>query len=287
MSDNQTLEVTPQTPLNADNAEPSTPVDDVKPSTEEAEPKDDAGDKDGEKEPVKEEPKLTEAEKIRRAMQKRIDRQTAASKAMQERAERLEREIATYKTTAPKEDSGPKEADFNTWEEYEQARIEHLADKKVSERLKTEREKELKQLQERQLTETRQKFEEKEKSLRSTLKDYDAVSKDAVETMNALANAGNNIVGLRDAVMAFDNPPELIYQLGKDPDMIERLVTLSPLATMRELVKLESALRASSDSNGAEDKKPPEPIKGVSSRGGSRPLHERSGEDILKWVKGK
>lgn len=269
--------------------EPSAPAAEAKQTVEEGDSK--AAPKEAEKaEDAKEgegeqpKPELTEAEKIRQQMQKRIDRQTAANKAQQERTRQLEQELETLRAKAPKADDAPKQDDFDSYEEWEQARIKHEAKKLADEQIREAKEQELKQVQERRAAEVRKEFDAKETAFRTATPDYDVVAKDAVDTMMELANAGSDISTLRSMVMQFDNPPEMIYQLGKDTSLIEALVGMEPLKAMKELVKLESALASAAKE---QPKQAPAPIKPTNGKGGVKPLHEQSGEEILKWVKGK
>lgn len=270
MSDNQTLEVTQSAPNND-----SSPAEEVNTKVETEAP-------EGAEEAKVEKP-LTEAEKIRHSMQKRIDRQTAATKTQQERISLLERQVAEAAARAPKEDDMPKESDFDTWEDFDTARVKHLAKKEAESYMKAEREKELKTAQERQHAETQRQFMDKEAKYKATVQDYDRYAKEAVETMNLMAQTGTDISSLRDAVMQFDNPPKMIYQLGKDTSLIEELAPMPPLKIMRELLKLEASLTKEPDST----KEAPTPIRSSSGKGGVKPLDQRSGEEILKWVKSK
>lgn len=266
MSDNQTLEAAPSVAN-----EPSAPVAEVNQTTEQGEDKaaqteaTEDGAKEGENK--KDEAPISEAEKIRLAMQKRIDRQTAASKALQERIRQLETEREQLSVHAPKVDEAPKQDDFDDYDAWEKATIEYHAKQKANEILKAEKEKELKVAQERQAAEARRQFEQKETAFRATAADYDRVASEAVETMNALANTGVDITGVRDMVMQFDNPPKIIYELGKDTALIEELVSMPPLKAMRELIKLEIAL----ETNPKQEPKPlPEPIKPINPNGRAR-----------------
>lgn len=264
--------------------EPSAPVAEVKQTAEEGDIQEAPKEADKAEEGKEEKPEPTEAEKVKMAMQKRIDRQTAASKALQERTRQLEQELESLKANAPKADDAPKQEDFDNYDDYEKALVEHRAKKIADERIAQAKEQELKETQERRAAEIRRDFDNKEQAFRTSTPDYDSVAKEAVETMTELATAGHNISIMRDLVMQFDNPPEMIYQLGKDTSLIEELVGMQPLQAMRELVKLEIALKSAVKT---ETQQAPAPIKPVSGKGGVKPLHEQSGEQILKWAKGK
>jgi chemotaxis protein histidine kinase CheA len=240
------------------------------------------GDTNGEQAPAKE---LTEAEKTRAAMQKRIDRQTAANKAQQESISKLTAELNAIKAATPKKDDAPKQDDFASYDEWEKATIDYHAKQRADEILAGEKEKQLKEAQERQAAETRRQFDEKEAAFRNANTDYDTVAGEAASLITELAHAGANIAPLRNMVMVFDNPPEMIYQLGKNPALIEELVGHEPLKLMRELVKFEMTFRGTAQ---AEAKKVPDPIKPLGGKGGSsKSLDQQSGRDILDWVKKK
>lgn len=278
------LEEALQAQPSADATTTSTPAVEENQKAEEGEIKDapDGEAKEGE---AKEEPKpLSEADKIRQSMQKRIDRQTAASKAREENFRRLETELNELRANAPKADSEPKQEDFDNYDKWQEAVIDHRAKLKADETLATQKESELKDAQQRQAAEVQKEFIAKETTFRAATPDYDRVAKEAVQTMTELGAAGANISLLRDVVMQFDNPPELIYELGKDTNLIEDLVNLPLLKIMRELVKLESALQGTKE----EPKQAPKPIKPLGGKGSAtKPLSSRSGKEILDWAKGK
>lgn len=253
--------------LGAPNSETSTPTEEVKQEVVQGEIEalkeaEAPSEQDAAKEPR---PEPTEAEKVKTAMQKRIDRQTAAFRAQEERLRQLEGQLTEMTAKAPKADDAPKQDDYKTYEEWEEATLDYKANNRVQERLKAEKEKELQTAQQKQQQEVRRVFEEKENAFRSTTPDYDRVAQDAVSEINILAQSGVNITGLRDMVMSFDNPPEMLYQLGTNPSLIEELVNMQPIKAMRELVKLEATLTA----NKPEAKQAPEPIKRLSGTGTS------------------
>lgn len=265
--------------------EPSAPAADAKPKAEEGEinKAPDEASTEGEGKAEKPKPELTEVEKVKLAMQKRVDRLTAASKAEAERSRRLEQELAQLKASSTaKADDAPKQDDFDKYEDWEKASIEYHAKKRADELLKAEKEKELQAVRQRQAQEAKRRFDEQCQAFRTQHTDFDAVSREAVEILNTLAQTGVEIGKLESIIMQFENPPQLIYELGKDTSLIEDLVSMEPLKAMKELVKLELALQGTAQ---AEPKQAPEPIKPTSGKGGAKPLHMRSGKDVLAWVK--
>ena len=277
----------PDQVLEAPNSAPSTPTEEVNKEVVqgeiEASKEAETPSEQGKAQEPKPEP--TEVEKVKMAMQKRIDRQTAAFKAQEERLRQLESQLTEMAAKAPKTDNAPKQDDYRTYEEWEEATLEYKANQRVQERLKSEKEKELQAAQQKQQQEVRRAFEEKEKAFRTTTPDYDRVAQDAVTELNTLAQSGADITGLRDMVMSFDNPPEMLYQLGLNPSLIEELVNMQPAKAMRELVKLEIANKGTAR---PEPKRAPSPIESLGSKaGGSKSLSQMSAKEISDWAKGK
>ena len=103
----------PDQVLEASNNSPSTPAEEVKQevaqgeieATKEVEA---STEQEANKEPK---PEPTEAEKVKAAMQKRIDRQTAAYKAQEERLRQLESQLNEMAAKAPKANDSPKQDD--------------------------------------------------------------------------------------------------------------------------------------------------------------------------------
>jgi hypothetical protein len=67
---------------------------------------------------------------------------------------------------------------------------------------------------------------------------------------------------MRDAALMIDNPADVLYKLGKNPDELERIAKLHPLDQAREITKLSFALMSGKDaSSGASPVKTMNPIK--------------------------
>lgn len=278
MSD-ETLQVVQTTP------EPSKPTAEVKQDVAEGgdTAQDEAKKVDAKPEGEEAPKELTEVEKIRQATQKRIDRLTAASKAKDERLAAAERELQELKAKAPKADDGPKESDYDSWEDFHKAVVEHKANKLASERIAAEKEKEVKALQEQKTAESRKQFMEKAQAFATDNPDFDEVAKQATQIMNEMGQAGANVGMLEGMILGFENPAEMLYHVGKE-GLVEELMTMPPMSAMRELVKMEIALQGAAKK---EAPQAPEPIKSTGGKGGSKSLHERSGKEIMDWLKPK
>jgi myosin heavy subunit len=211
-------------------------------------------------------------------MEKRLARKTAATKALEEKVRTLETQLQSV----PKQvaDDEPTLEQFQTFDEFEKAVIEYKANKLAEQRLKETKQKELQELQTRKMQEQKRDFETKESKFRERQPDYDDVVARASEALGDLKQRGAKVEALTNAILEFDNAPEMLYHVGKDDGVLEDLVQLSPIGIMRELVKMEMALQPVAKT----EQKPPEPIKSTSGRGGGKPLSLRGGKDILDWV---
>lgn len=56
---------------------------------------------------------------------------------------------------------------------------------------------------------------------------------------------------IRDAALLIDNPGDVLYKLGKNPDELKRISNLHPLDQAKEMVKLSIALMGNSGKNGS------------------------------------
>lgn len=164
----------------------------------------------------------------------------------------------------------PKIDDFQTYEEYENARdayFEDLADWKADQKLKGFREEQAKSAEEKQQQSAQQERLEKwNKSIREAKQewpDFEAVVHDLKPTAEVMEF-------LEDS----DYRAQILYRLGEDTDNADRIFGLSKAAQLREIVDLEREFL--SGSKKTEPKKEPTPISKapkppVNLRGGSSP----------------
>lgn len=258
------------------------------PETETSEPQQDdkqegaTGEGEQSPEPKKEQkPELTEAEKIKFAMQKRIDRQTA-------RNAQMERELAELRTMIEKsqpvkQSDEPKEDQFETIEEYLIAKGKYEA-KKEYEVKESEAKKQAEQREyAEKVAKIRQNFEAKETEFRKTTPDYD----DAVAVVNDYIGSAPkdsmHVAVFRDFIMESDNPAPLLYRLGKEPDIIESMAEMTPIKFAKALVKLEMEIENAPKTTVTKTAAPPTPIKGSTS--GQKQLHEMSYQEMRKALK--
>lgn len=180
-------------------------------------------------------------------------------------------------------DNSPKEDDYETFEEYQSAVIEYEAEKRVNAKLQEQKMQELNKLNELKQREWEKKRDTQIDAFRKTAPDFDDKAQLFVETGNYLSNkyGVNNptLVEISKFIESSDNIPQLVYELGNDPDLAEDLASMEPGKAIRELFKMELGF-----SNGAKTQdKLPEPIKSTSGKGSAgKPLSQMSATELQK-----
>jgi hypothetical protein len=268
-------ELTPETVQGSDAA--STPSEDVKTDVQDS--------------TQAEESTVSEADKIRTEMQKRIDRLTAARHAEAKRAEQAEQELGKYR---PKQD-GPKapvkplpdkydsqeayEADLDKW-------TDEMADFKAEQKLseaKKKAEEETAQKTRAESVEKRLKaMDKKGAEFSKVTPDYDQ-KVDLVNEMVSLSTMSpEQRFAALDTLLDCENGPQVMYHLGNNPEALEAMFKMAPHQIIRELTKLDLAQETQPETQQTQPEKvlaPPTPIK--SSGKVSKSLDDMSGKEIL------
>lgn len=226
------------------------PKDDKKP--DDAKPESDAKPED--------KPEPTEAEKVKHGMQKRIDKQTAKLAEM----ERLlsEKEAMLLKAQ-PQQTDAPKEEDFESYEDYlkAQGRYEALQEQKETQRKQAQAERDA--AYQKTMTERRAMFEEKEVELKKVTPDYDEKVKEVEMNIQLLSDsqkASTEFQVFRDMLFSSDNMPALTYELGKNPDLLDEMLTMNPLQIARKIARLELQIENAPKAQHKPVTAPPSPI---------------------------
>ena len=222
-------------------------------------------------------PEPTEAEKVRYAMQKRIDRQTARNAQMERELAELREKSA--KIEQPKQDDGPKEADFETVEDYLIAKGKWEAKQEFAAEQKTKADQETQAKQMQILNERRKEFEKKEAEFRASKPDYDEAVAVVNEYVAAADKATPGFGVFRDIMMECNDLAAMSYHLGKNPDIIEGLQNARPVEVARTLFRLEQELE-----NAPKVKTQPKaaPLKPVGGSPVQKTDEVLSGKDLLK-----
>lgn len=158
--------------------------------------------------------------------QKRIDEVTAAKYDAQREAAywRGQAEAGGRKEQPqpPAQSGPPREDQFATYEDFEEARINYA----VERRLQTER-----QLEQRE--QSARTFQERIDKVRDKLPDYDLYVGDPTLTISPL---------MAQVIRESDVGPEVAYHLGKNRSEAERIFALPPHRQAAELGRLEAKL---------------------------------------------
>ena len=208
--------------------------------------------------------------------QRRINRLTAdfrAAEAKAQAAEARARELEA-KLTAPKtsadEPKRPNLKDFDTYEDYEHADRQFVADqatRKAEERHRKESEEReasaKREADTKRHAEARKRFDTAADQVSENYEDFADIMDDMWRDRIPVISRNNAIAAY--IIEESDRGPELAYHLATNEAAAERIGKLSPLAQVKELVKLEASLPKP---NAPATKAPPPP-KQVGARGGS------------------
>jgi hypothetical protein len=172
---------------------------------------------------------------------------------------KLQREMAAEKPKAEvstqKQDNPPKLDDFETTEEYLDAR----ADWKVEQRLAAEAQKAEEEKEKKATEKLVQKFEKQKAKMAEKYSDFD-------DLMDDLADLDIPPY-INQAVIESDIGGELSYYLAKNPIELEKILDMQPLAAVKALGRLETKLESTPAKK--EVSKAPAPFKTV--KGDSKP----------------
>lgn len=197
------------------------------------------------------------------AVQKRINRITAEKKTAQSETARLRQELEELRAqvAASKEVKPPKEDDFDSHEEFQQAVMEHKAEKIVAKKL------EEKQVAELQRAEQRAFKEAADRTLangEAEFTDYKDVVVDLAESLAEWSNPAREVLG--ETILGMEGGHKLAYHLGKNQQLRDELKSMKPVQIVAQLGKLLAVLEGSVPQEKKITNAPP-PIKKVGSEG--------------------
>lgn len=183
---------------------------------------------------VKEKPKKS-------SFKKRIDRLKQRESLALEEANYWKKKALEGKSEPKEEEprarekdslNGPNEDDFESFEEYQEAVIDH----KVKTALEQKEKLEAKKRAEREEIEKASAFQQRMNTFREKTPDFDDVMALADEEGLQISNEATTY--LNESELA----PEIIYTLCKDIDLLDKINNLKGLAAAKELWKLEESL---------------------------------------------
>lgn len=231
-----TVDQQPYTPEPLIDVDPPAPAaDDKKPETDPAPtPADEKA-----PEEVTETPEQQEQKRQSRRARAR-ERAAAELAAAQTEARLLREQLARLDRPASPEPSGePKREDFTDFETFLEKRAEWIADQKVEQRLKADRE--ARESSERQTkaqaqqTQVAQVWEKREREFRAKTPDYvDVVTPFVDQEIGVLADPA------RQAII--ESGPQVLHYLATHPDDVDRIAALPALRQASEIFKLEDVV---------------------------------------------
>ena len=251
---------------------PDAKPDPAAPKPEEAKPDD------------QQKPEEKKEDPIPKGVQKRIDRAVrekyeaqAEAKMLKERLDRIEQNINQQQRVAkPIDNSEPRIDNFDDFDAYVAAKAEWIASKKINETLQ-ERERRI--AEERVSTAHAKAVDSWNKQLEKAtaeLPDFTEVIESSDVPMSDF---------MRDAIIDSDLGPKVAYWLANNPDEAKKIASMSPLATVKAIGRIEERL----ESQAKAPKKPtaaPAPLKSV---GGKASVQKDPGQmsdaEYAEWRK--
>ena len=220
----------------------------------------------------------TEADKVRHAMQKRIDRLTAKSSQLEQQYQEMLQKVQKYEQ--PKNDA-PKEDDFETVEDYLKAvgKWEAKQETAKAEQESRQKEAEAKRLEIEGVQ--RQTFETRAAELRKTAPDFDDVAQSFVEELAEL-QPSEGTEALKTIIRSSPIGADITYHLGKNPDIVEGLKKTDTVGLARALFRIEYDLEKAPKKTVQAAPKPPAASKGTSS--GVKDLNSMTPQELVKWA---
>jgi phage shock protein A len=228
------------------------------------------------------EQKLEAAEKAKAAYEKRIARQTAANRDAQRRWEEAQAKLKEYESKAkPATDGAPKQEDFDNYEDYVKAQAKYEAKQEFEAKQAEERQALQRANEAKQLKEYVEKFDKLAASMREAHTDFDEKFEIVHEAVSTVPD-GMGKQAFQHFMREAENPAEVAYHLGANPELIEKLQGASPVQIIKELTLLEHGLKGKTKSR-TETKTPPiTPLKG--SGKASTDLSGKSAKELVAWV---
>lgn len=233
-------------------------------------------------EPAKSEP--TEVDKIRHATQKQIDKIYGRSKELERQLSEATAKLAKYEQSQQGL-AEPKESDFDDPIEYGKALGKYEAEKAQLERQKQDAQAEQQTAQQRKMAKLEQSFKQAEATFKEQVPDYDATVRVTEATIGAADIRNPAVQAVSQAIIESDKAPDLLYHFGQHPEALEDLYEKSPVAAIKELMRIEAGLTAPKTQ--PPKAAPPTPVGAGGNKPGSKPLWELDGEAYRKARFGK
>lgn len=188
---------------------------------------------------------MTKSKAKRERMKQRVREADARAKA-------AEAEVARYKAMLG-DAKPPQESDYADYEDFRLDTALHNRDQRQADRAINAREQQAQQAREAAKQEAMAVFMESEQDVRAQHADYDHVTRSMPLTDTTL-----------ELVMQSDAGPELLYQIGKTPQMAAAFARMDPVSQARELGRLEARLAMPKPKTETSAPDPIKPVKATS-----------------------
>jgi len=182
---------------------------------------------EGEKKPnPKLEKRFSELTKQRELARQEAERERQRASELEARLQALEKKAEPEKVEQT--DQEPRPSDFTDAFEYAKALAEYSTAKALRERDRVEAERKVNEERQKVMTSWQTKLDQ----AKAELPDYDEM----------IASAGDITVSdqVRDSILESDVGPKILYHLAENPEVAQRLNSLSPSSALREIGKLEA-----------------------------------------------
>ena len=182
------------------------------------------------------EKRFSELTKQREEARKEAAREREQREALESRIRELEGKVAP---TPVEENVKPQPSQFNDAFEYAEALAEWSAEQAILNREKQESE--------------RKAQEEQQKLIQSWNKRLETVKADLPDYDEMIASAADISVSdaIRDAMLESEQGPRILYHLAENPELAEKLNSMSQVSALREIGKLEAKFEANVTSKDA------------------------------------
>lgn len=217
-----------------------------------------------ESEPPQPEKTFTQAE-LDEIVEKRLNRERRKLEKFERQREvedavRADRE---RRTPPPATDAAPKREDFETLEDYLEAKADYKVEQKLAEADEKREEKEREREAQRSAADRRRTWDERASKAAEKYEDFDEVVR---------ARDLQITPPMAEAIAESELGTEVAYYLGKNPEEAERISKLGPIAQIREIGRLEARFDKEPEKPVSRAAKPVEPVgSGKGSDGG---IHE-------------
>lgn len=222
-----------------------------------------------------------EFERYKHATQRRINR---LNESLAE-SKRLLAELQNKPQNTAKTDPEPRQEDFESYEDFIKAQGRWEERQVQNERLEKERMAEAAEKQSRAIEEKRKIYEAQEAEFRKEAPDFDSVSNVVSETISTLSAEqikSYEFQVFRDLLFSSENMPKLLYHLGKTPDALDQMLTMTPMQVARTLIGMEIEIKNAPKPQPQATPKPPAPVKTGSAKAQVDP-DKLSTEEWLAW----